>query len=180
MTTNLPVRFHGVVSSRGDAAEFVKAPGDAILVERGRPRLLLLACPCGCGEQLPVNLDGRAGPAWRYYKNERTGLTIYPSVWRESGCRSHFIIWRDRILLFGRNEEEWEEPSIEDGSAPTTQSVLNFLPVTGLKPFFEIAESLDAVPWDVLQLCRKLVRSGKAREGRGKERGHFGRVSSDH
>ena len=90
MTTNRPVRFHGVVSSRGDAAGYLKVPGDAALVERGRPRLLLLACPCGCGEQLPVNLDGRAGPAWRYYKNERTGLTLYPSVWREKRLPQSF------------------------------------------------------------------------------------------
>ena len=176
MTTKLPIRFHGTVSSRGEASAYLKTPGDAVLVERGRPRLLLISCPCGCGEQLPINLDARSGPAWRFYRTESTGLTLYPSVWRESGCGSHFIIWRDRILLFGRNEDEWDDPSVEDGSMPSTQAVFELLPAGNLMPFSEIAESLDAVPWDVLKVCRKLVRAGRAREGSGKQRGCFGRV----
>jgi hypothetical protein len=30
-----------------------------VIVERGRPRLLMLACSCGCGEEFPVNHSTR-------------------------------------------------------------------------------------------------------------------------
>src|ERR1035438_3937417 len=44
-----------------------------------------------------------------------------------------------------------------------------------LAPFSDIAEALGAIPWDVLTVCRQLVRSGAAREGTRKQRGSFGR-----
>lgn len=168
------LRWRGAVGRRSEATTLLTAPGDAVLVERGRPRWLVIACPCGCGEQLPVNLDPRAGPAWRLY---RTGsaVTLFPSVWRESGCESHFIIWRDEILLFGRYEEDFAEEPAADETIALRETVLRRLPVSGtLAPFSEIADALDAIPWDVLTVCRQLVREGVAREGKGKERGAFG------
>jgi hypothetical protein len=176
MKSSHELRFCGTVSIRGDASAHLKSAGDAVLIERGRPRLLLLSCPCGCGEEFPINLDPRAGPAWRLYRNRRSGLSLFPSVWRESGCRSHYIIWRDKILLFGQNEEGYESEPQPDDITQMTEAVHGQLPVTGLKPYPEIAETLEAVPWDVLFVCRQLVRSGRAREGKDKLRGSFGRV----
>ena len=73
----------------------------------------------------------------------------------------------------------------EDGLAdPDTLEAVRGVPLTDvvrehlsaeLVPFGEIAEQLEAVPWDVLTACRQLVRSGLAREGRGKQRGSFSR-----
>jgi hypothetical protein len=176
MTNEKTLRLLGVVSTRGEAAGYLKAPGDAVLIERGRPRLLLLACPCGCGEQYPINLDDRAGKAWRFYRNRNSALTLFPSVWRDTGCGSHFIIWRDKILLFGQNEEAWDDSSLDDGTFPSPEKVAEQLPTTGLVPFSQIADALDTVPWDVLKVCRQLVRKGLAREGRGRQRGSFGRA----
>jgi len=170
------LRFRGTVTSRGEASPHLQAAGDAVLVERGRPRLLLVACPCGCGEEFPINLDPRAGPAWRLYRTTRAGISVFPSVWRESGCRSHYIIWRDTIWLFGRNEEELD-PVEEAELGALSESVLGRLSVSRLTPFAEVAESLGAVPWDVLTACRRLVSNGRAREGIGKERGSFARIS---
>jgi hypothetical protein len=151
----------------------LKAAGDAVLVERGRPRLLLLSCPCGCGEEFPINLDDRAGPAWRLYAGDR-GLTVFPSVWRESGCRSHYVIWRDRILLFGRNEEEFDSVMGGDELTDLAKRVLERLPASGLIQYADLAADLGAIPWDVLTACRRLVRQGVAREGAGTQRGAFG------
>ena len=176
MTSTRVLRFCGRVSTRGDASTYLKSAGDAVLVERGRPRLLVLSCPCGCGEEFPINLDPRAGPAWRLYGNNHTGISLFPSVWREGGCRSHYIIWRDKILLFGQNEEEFDTSPQPDNIPQLIDAVQKWLPATALIPFAEIAGALDAVPWDVLTVCRRLVRSGLAREGRGKQRGSFGRV----
>jgi hypothetical protein len=179
MTTAKTLRFLGVVPNRGGASGYLKAPGDAVLVERGRPRLLILACPCGCGEEFPINLDGRAGPAWRLYRNKRTGISLFPSVWRESGCESHYVIWRDKIYLFGQYDEDdemIETSSLQtDGGISLADAVQEQL-TDELIPFAEIADRLDAVPWDVLTECRRLVRAGRAREGRGKQRGSFCRV----
>jgi hypothetical protein len=176
MTKAKSFRFAKVVSTRGEASAHLNSPGDAVLVERGRPRLLMLSCPCGCGEELPINLDARAGPAWRLYRNRRTGISLFPSVWRESGCQSHFIIWGEKIFLFGQydgDEDLTETRSLlTDSGEPLADAVrrqLSDLPT----PFGEIAEQLDAIPWDVLTICRQLVRAGLAREGKGKERGSF-------
>jgi hypothetical protein len=147
-----------------------------VLIERGRPRLLLLSCPCGCGEDFPINLDSRAGPAWRLYGNDRTGLSLFPSVWRESGCGSHFVIWRDKIFLFGRYEDDLDTSPEADQTAQLMDAVLERLPKAKLIPFSEIAEAMDAIPWDVLIACRRLVQMGRAREGKGKKSGRFRRV----
>jgi len=173
MKSTTVLRFHGTVSTREEAAAHLRSPGDAVLIERGRPRWLILSCPCGCGEHFPINLDPRAGPAWRLYIN-RGAVTVYPSVWRESGCCSHYIIWRDRILLFGQNEEDLEFP--DDETLPLPEAVYERLPAEGMVLFSEIAEALDALPWDVLKICRRLVRKGLVREGRAKQRGWFGRA----
>jgi hypothetical protein len=173
------LNLRATVSSRTEASTHLKSAGDAVLVNRGLPRLLLLVCPCGCGEQLPINLDDRAGPAWRLYRARNGAITLYPSVWRESGCESHFIVWRDEVLLFGQREDDFDAPPAGDEPLPTPGEVLAQLPTGEMISFFDVAENLGAVPWDVLRVCRKLVRSGAAREGKGKQRGSFARTLRD-
>ena len=70
-------------------------PGEAVLVSRGHDRLLVMRCPCACGDDIIVNLDREAGPAWVLYQRRR-GTSLYPSVWRDTGCGSHFVVWEDR------------------------------------------------------------------------------------
>jgi Family of unknown function (DUF6527) len=176
MTNVQELRFRGKVSTRDDATKFLKSAGDMVLVERGRPRLLVMSCPCGCGEIFPVNLDSRAGPAWRLYTGRKNGLSLYPSIWRESGCGSHFIIWGNKILLFGQSDDELSTPFYPDYITPLIQPVEQLLPEKGLKPYVEIANQLDAIPWDVLMACRRLVSSRRAWEGNDKQRGSFGRT----
>lgn len=176
MSNTRVLKFKGTVQSRVDASAFLKSPGDAVLIERVQPRWLLLSCPCGCGDEFPINLDPRAGPAWRLYMSKYTGISLYPSVWRESGCESHYVIWRDKIFLFGRYEEDFDNASQIDGTNRLTEAVRKQLPIDGLISFSEVAEYLNEVPWDVLMVCRHLVRSGLAHEGGGKQRGSFGRL----
>lgn len=171
----LRLRFRGTVATRAEASAKLVSPGDAVLVERGRPRLLLLSCPCGCGEHFPINLDSRAGAAWTLYRQRGRGLSLFPSVWRETGCLSHFVIWSNRIFLWGRRDEDFDSPALVEKTPRLVDAVRRHLPKDGLLlSFFELAGLLDAVPWDVLAACRRLVRSGLAREGEGKQRGSFG------
>lgn len=172
---SLSLHFKGTVQSRSEVSGLLKLPGDAVLIERGRPRWLLISCPCGCGDEFPINLDPRAGPAWRLYRNQRTGLSLFPSVWRDSGCCSHYIIWRNQILMFGQYEDDFDNESQAD-RANLIDAVLNQLPTNSLVDFSDVAEALGEVPWDVLMVCRQLTRKGLAREGVDKQRGSFGRV----
>ena len=170
--------FHGTVTSRSETSGMLHAAGDAVLVERGRPRVLILACPCGCGEELAINLDNQAGPAWRLYRRNRA-VTIFPSVWRETGCESHFIVWKDQIYLFGAFHDDdggYVDELPSDDEAVSHELVLDALSSSSLETFSSIADRLDALPWAVLAVCRRLVAEGAAIEGKGKRRGHFRRA----
>jgi len=83
--------------------------GTLALVHRGEvTRAAVFQCPCGCGEVLVINLDARTTHAWRH----RTAigfLTLMPSVWRDSGCESHFVLWENRVYWCGDHEDEAPE-----------------------------------------------------------------------
>jgi len=174
MSNNQNVKLVRTVEHRSDASVLLRAPGNAVLIERGRPRIFLLSCPCGCGEEIPINLDPRSGPAWRLYRNTRIGISLYPSVWRKSGCKSHFIIWNGKIYLFGQYSDEWEDAE-EEATATIEDLVFSKLPIRGLVYYSVIADSLGAVPWDVLHACHRLVKKKIAYEGINKQRAMFGR-----
>jgi hypothetical protein len=162
------VAMKGEVTHRHLADEVLKAPGEAVLVRRGILRSVVMTCPDGCGEILTINLDGRAGKAWRYY--ERRGeVSLFPSVWRDSGCESHFILWRSRIYWCDMNEE-FDVPI-----AAVLAQVRNALGPQ-LESYTHIAERLELVPWAVLSACGKLRRDGIALEGEDRLLGHFMRA----
>lgn len=161
------INFRGTVQERHLADELLDQPGATVLVHRGVLRSLVMACPDGCGEVLTVNLDSRGGPAWRLF--ERAGkLSLYPSVWKATGCESHFILWRSQIHWcnehrpLGYTDLELDE-------------VLARLPSKFI-PYEELALRLDAVPWDVLAACHQLVARGDAQRGRGDEAFSFRRI----
>jgi Family of unknown function (DUF6527) len=162
------------VNARANANAYLKQPGDAVIVDRQGPRWLVLCCPCGCGAEVPLNLDRRAGPAWRLFESSK-GTTVYPSVWRDTDCKSHFIIWRDDILMFGdRYGESWIDEA-EAGEDELLQRVLDALSNRN-QSAEEISDRIpDSEPWDVLRCCRRLCLLGKAIEGRAPASGRFRR-----
>ncbi len=173
--THSKLTLKATVLSRGAASDYLRKPGDAVIVDRQGPRWLVLMCPCGCGDEFPINLDSRAGPAWRLYINQRTGLSLYPSVWRESECKSHYIIWRNKILLFSRYDEDFYDTRQKEDSLQLINAVREQLPGEEFVSFYDIAEVLGEIHWDVLMSCRSLVQEGFAREGSNKQRGSFKR-----
>jgi uncharacterized protein DUF6527 len=177
MSQTIPLRLRGSFSKRSVATPHLQQAGDAVFIDRGAPRWLLLKCPCGCGELYSINLDPAAGPAWHIYKRARSGISIYPSIWRDNGCQSHYIIWRNKIHLFDFRASHFDAGVDIEGTSALANRVLELLPRDRLVAFADVAKRLDAVPWDVLIACRYLVRDGFAKEGHGKQNGHFARVA---
>lgn len=163
-TTQRParrLRLRGRVANRTEAAALLQEAGDAVIVIRGQPRALVMKCPDRCGETLSINLDPRAGKAWRLYVGHprRRGVTLFPSVWREGGCGAHFIVWDDEILWCGPWEGENREPRLD---AVLEARVLAAYAVrsAALNPT-EIADQIDEIPWDVARACRRLAMQGR-------------------
>lgn len=171
----IPFIQKGVVENRAAVASMLTKPGEGMLIARGVPRWLLIRCPCGCGEDIPVNLDARAGKAWRLYQDAKTGTSLFPSVWRDTGCESHFILRRNQIYLFGKIEEDIASPYGARELTVLAQKLISHWPLTGFVRFPDAADALGEMPWDVLDACRLLVKAGALVEGIGQMRGTFRR-----
>jgi len=155
----------GTAARYSEAMERLKQPGDYVLVVRGTPRGIVMSCPGDCGEHVIINLDRQGGPAWRRYTSGGK-LSIYPSVWRDSGCRAHFIIVRDRIYWCD-SDRAGAPAQVEESLMIGVLEHLNH--VTALH-YEAIAASLGAIPWEVVWACAALERAGLASEPK---RGHF-------
>ena len=57
----------------------------------------VMACPCGCGEVIHLNLLPEGRPKWNYEITPDGTVTIHPSIWRTKGCRSHFFLRQGQI-----------------------------------------------------------------------------------
>lgn len=69
-----------------------------VIGEEGYEWTAAFVCPCGCGQVIRLNLlEGGNRPTWRVSNDTRKFVTVQPSVWRNIGCRSHFII-RDGLV----------------------------------------------------------------------------------
>lgn len=153
------VRLVGEAEYRDQAEAALGDAGDASLVLRGRPRSVVMACPDGCGETLVVNLDGRAGKAWRF-DMRGGGLTLFPSVWRDGGCGSHFIVWRGQILWCDQFERDNLEPDYDE---EIEDLVLGAMDVAEPRNVVQLADAIDELVWDVDRAANRLVRRGAAK-----------------
>jgi hypothetical protein len=123
------------------------------LVVRQRLRSIVMKCPDGCGDDLTLNADPRAGKAWRVYRRNGA-ITLYPSVWRTEGCKSHFIVLRRKIV--------WADASWKTHKADEDElrAVLAQIQSLGPISYWTIADAIDLLPWDALDDCRELERRG--------------------
>ena len=171
----LTLSLKSIVESRAEVGSYLAVPGDAVLIIRKQPRWLLLKCPCGCDDEVPVNLDQRAGKAWRLYRARNEQLTLFPSVWRDTGCQAHFIIRNSHILMLGGSDSYMYRWPTHLDLLPLSTRVLESWPRDGWVQYVEVADLLGEIPWDVLDACRHLVRTGALVEGRGQLRSNFRR-----
>lgn len=164
------IRDRGVVERRHEADPLIERPGDFVLVKRGVPRSFVIRCPDGCGETLTINLDPRTDKAWRFYR-KRNQVSVFPSVWRDTGCGSHFIIWNHSIVWC--EERNSDRDVVVEDEAELRQRVLEICS-DFWQHFVQLAERLDEVPWDVARACSYLTwRMGVLEEGGDTLKGYF-------
>lgn len=63
----------------------------------------VLRCPCGCGAIIQLSLHDEGRPRWVARPHFDGRITIRPSVWRTTGCRSHFVLDRGRVGFVGQS-----------------------------------------------------------------------------
>jgi Family of unknown function (DUF6527) len=166
-------RLRGIVPSHHEATGLVSQPGDVAIVKRGNLRCVVMRCPDGCGETITLNLDPKTDKAWRIYRSKR-GLTLFPSVWRDTGCQSHFVVWEDVISWV--DVFEIERRGDTEDSQQLRERVWAVLKPEAFTDFVQIADSLDEIPWAVLDACRYLVREKRAVAGSGVMNSSFKKV----
>ncbi len=54
-------------------------------------------CPCGCNDIVYLNLIKNVEPCWKIKFHWFNKLSIYPSIRKIVGCKSHFIIKRGEV-----------------------------------------------------------------------------------
>lgn len=94
-----------------------------------------------------------------------------PSVWRETGCESHFFVWRSEVDWL--DWYSWGTESIEPAICMRVFEALR----GELRSVHEIALESDVALRTAFLACRRLVDDGRAVEGEGRDRGLFRAVS---
>ena len=162
------INYIGERSSQSESKGLISKSGDLIIIKRGGLRSLILKCPCACGEDLVLNLDPRVDKAWRLYIRKKK-ITVFPSIWRDNGCESHFIIWNNNIYWCDYHSL-WDE---DFDDKVLSRRIIKGLQYKNLYYYVDLAEKLGAIPWEVLDACRKLVKKGILSEGQQEKSGYF-------
>ncbi len=63
----------------------------------GKPKWVKFICPCGCGQEICLNLMKSYSPYWSIKKETDGSMTVSPSVNIIEGCKSHFFIKSNKI-----------------------------------------------------------------------------------
>lgn len=66
-----------------------------------------MLCPCGCGAKLLMSLVDDDSPTWTATVHRNGSVSLFPSVARLVGCKSHFVLRRGRIRWSRWSWEAW-------------------------------------------------------------------------
>lgn len=92
-----------VVQKDGDTLPALIQHGRLIhMVDAGESWSVGFYCPCGCGDVIELLLLTAADPHWTLSVDASGRPTLRPSVWRTTGCKSHFWIRNGQTV--------WAEP----------------------------------------------------------------------
>lgn len=65
--------------------------------EDGENWAVAFKCPCGCKDRIELQLIAEASPNWHLANDHNKHPTLHPSIWRTTGCKSHFWLRKGRI-----------------------------------------------------------------------------------
>lgn len=68
-----------------------------VVVPGRRPKWAMFRCPCGCQTVITLPLQSTHRPYWIYRRSKEGRPTLQPSIWRDVGCLSHFILEDGRV-----------------------------------------------------------------------------------
>lgn len=87
-----------VVEVEGDSLPASIPPNRVVhLLDDGESWSVGMLCPCGCKDVLELMLLPGVRPRWDLKVDKRGRPTLVPSVWRTTGCRSHFWVREGRV-----------------------------------------------------------------------------------
>ncbi|RPG36008.1 MAG: hypothetical protein CBB72_004955 [Muricauda sp. TMED12] len=73
------------------------------------PYWVMFQCPCDCGTVISLPLQDSHNPRWTLKTSEFGRPTLYPSVWQNKGCFSHFWITDGKIeMCYNSGIEPWK------------------------------------------------------------------------
>ena len=81
-----------------DIPEEIDSKTILVVGDPDRPQYAVFLCPCGCGRRIELNLNPESTPRWKLKWHLLGTVSLSPSVWRKSGCWSHFFLKRSKIL----------------------------------------------------------------------------------
>lgn len=67
------------------------------VVYRNQSFWAVFKCPCGCKNTISLPLQKNHNPHWKLEYSIDVKPTLYPSVWQNKGCLSHFWIVNGKI-----------------------------------------------------------------------------------
>lgn len=87
-----------VISMQGDQLpERFRNRHAVLMVDHGEQWSLGLNCPCGCGEVIELLLVEEVDQYWSLHIDQIGRPTLKPSIWKSTGCRSHFWVTNGQI-----------------------------------------------------------------------------------
>ena len=60
--------------------------------------LAAMTCPCECGDLIQLSLASSGHPRWTIDWEVQVAASLYPSVHRTTGCRSHFFLKQGKVI----------------------------------------------------------------------------------
>lgn len=86
-----------VVRGEGDSLPQQIERGTLVhMVDAGKSWSVGFYCPCGCGDVIELLLLPNLDPHWTLSVDTLGRPSLYPSVWRTTGCKSHFWLKNGR------------------------------------------------------------------------------------
>lgn len=91
------ISFVVAVSETAPPLDAVQHAVVHVVHANGRNRWAMLRCPCGCNDVVTLSLQDVHHPHWKLARTASGKPTLYPSIRKQEGCRSHFWIREGRV-----------------------------------------------------------------------------------